>query len=231
MKFRKIDDHKIHCIISQEEMNEKGIALEDFLDHRDKTEEFLREILDEARYELDLEDMGHFYSVQMAVMPEGDVSLVISGEDHDSSEGALAELGKHLQDFKEIMEEAKAKLEQKHKDTQEQQDTIEPQNAAGQKKEVMNTPLWVEFPTLESCIEACRHMKCNKISSSEAYKYNDTYYLRICFVQEEHRIAGILLVMSEYSTQMITEDQGGFVIAEHGTLLCKERAIETLKSL
>lgn len=57
MKFRKLDDHKIHCIISQEEMNEKGMRIEDFLDHRDKTEEFLREILAEAKYELDLDDM------------------------------------------------------------------------------------------------------------------------------------------------------------------------------
>ena len=104
MKFRKLDDHKIHCIISQEEMNEKGMRIEDFLDHRDKTEEFLREILAEAKYELDLDDMGHYYSVQMAVMPEGDVSLVISGEEHDSPEDALSDFSKRLQDFKEIME-------------------------------------------------------------------------------------------------------------------------------
>lgn len=86
MQFRKIDEHKIHCIISQEEMSQKGIQIEDFLDHRDKTEAFLREILAEAKYELNLdEDMGRCFSVQMAVMPEGDVSLVISGEDHGST--------------------------------------------------------------------------------------------------------------------------------------------------
>ena len=55
MQFRKIDEHKIHCIISQEEMSQKGIQIEDFLDHRDKTEAFLREILAEAKYELNLE--------------------------------------------------------------------------------------------------------------------------------------------------------------------------------
>ena len=107
MQFRKIDEHKIHCIISQEEMSQKGIQIEDFLDHRDKTEAFLREILAEAKYELNLdEDMGRCFSVQMAVMPEGDVSLVISGEDHGSTEETLTEFGKRLQDFKEIMEEA-----------------------------------------------------------------------------------------------------------------------------
>ena len=105
MQFRKIDEHKIHCIISQEEMSQKGIQIEDFLDHRDKTEAFLREILAEAKYELNLdEDMGRCFSVQMAVMPEGDVSLVISGEDHGSTEETLTEFGKRLQDFKEIME-------------------------------------------------------------------------------------------------------------------------------
>ena len=68
MQFRKIDEHKIHCIISQEEMSQKGIQIEDFLDHRDKTEAFLREILAEAKYELNLdEDMGRCFSVQMAV--------------------------------------------------------------------------------------------------------------------------------------------------------------------
>ena len=49
MQFRKISDTKIHCVISQEEMWEKGIEIDDFLDHREKTEEFLREILAEAR--------------------------------------------------------------------------------------------------------------------------------------------------------------------------------------
>ncbi len=75
----------------------------------------MREILAEAKYELNLdEDMGRCFSVQMAVMPEGDVSLVISGEDHGSTEETLTEFGKRLQGFqREIMEEAKRKLDAK----------------------------------------------------------------------------------------------------------------------
>ena len=38
MKFKKISDTTIRCIISQQEMWEKGIEIDDFLDHRDKTE-------------------------------------------------------------------------------------------------------------------------------------------------------------------------------------------------
>ena len=222
MKFRKLDDHKIHCIISQEEMNEKGMRIEDFLDHRDKTEEFLREILAEAKYELDLDDMGHYYSVQMAVMPEGDVSLVISGEEHDSPEDALSDFSKRLQDFKEIMEEAKRKLDEK---------TQEKKTAAKPEKTVLEVPVWVGFPTLDACIHACHHLQEQKGLSSAAYKYHDTYYLRIKFSEEEHQVAGTLLVVSEFGTEILTDDHGGAVIVEHGTVLCKEHAVETLAML
>ena len=206
MQFRKIDEHKIHCIISQEEMSQKGIQIEDFLDHRDKTEAFLREILAEAKYELNLdEDMGRCFSVQMAVMPEGDVSLVISGEDHGSTEETLTEFGKRLQDFKEIMEEAKRKLDVKKEKLQKEADALEgveteeagltaeeekttetsPQEQAPQeaKKErtVLNTPIWVAFSNLDDCISACHNLQSQKGLSSAAYKYKDTYYIRFQF--------------------------------------------------
>lgn len=247
MKFRKLDDHKIHCIISQEEMNEKGMRIEDFLDHRDKTEEFLREILAEAKYELDLDDMGHYYSVQMAVMPEGDVSLVISGEEHDSPEDALSDFSKRLQDFKEIMEEAKRKLDEKKEKMQESEEveekkqemqtedsaekTQEKKMAAKPEKTVLEVPVWVGFPTLDACIHACHHLQEQKGLSSAAYKYHDTYYLRIKFSEEEHQVAGTLLVVSEFGTEILTDDHGGAVIVEHGTVLCKEHAVETLAML
>lgn len=256
MQFRKIDEHKIHCIISQEEMSQKGIQIEDFLDHRDKTEAFLREILAEAKYELNLdEDMGRCFSVQMAVMPEGDVSLVISGEDHGSTEETLTEFGKRLQDFKEIMEEAKRKLDVKKEKLQKEADALEgveteeagliaeeekttetsPQEQAPQeaKKErtVLNTPIWVAFSNLDDCISACHHLQSQKGLSSAAYKYKDTYYLRFQFSEEEHQVAGVILVVSEYGKEILTDDHGGAVIAEHGNILCKENAVETLARL
>ncbi len=256
MQFRKIDEHKIHCIISQEEMSQKGIQIEDFLDHRDKTEAFLREILAEAKYELDLDvDMGRYFSVQMAVMPEGDVSLVISGEDHDSTEDTLAEFGKRLQDFKEIMEEAKRKLDAKKEKLQREADAVEeaktqedgshieekktsessPKEQTKQvvekERTVLNTPIWVAFSSLDDCISACHHLQSQKGLSSAAYKYKDTYYLRFQFSEEEHQVAGVILVVSEYGKEILTDDHGGAVIAEHGSVLCKENAVETLARL
>lgn len=251
MQFHKISDHKIHCIISHEEMDEMGIAIDDFLDHRDKTEAFLREILAEAKYELDLDDMGHYFSVQMSVMPEGDVSLVISGEDSkEDATAALTELGKRLQDFRELMEEARQQLEkqknrQKEGDSQ-QQETQEGQTtkqaeavpSSGQddtkqsvRHEILQVPVWVGLPTLDACIRVSKHLVNQRGLASAVYKYRDTYYMRLMFSDEEHQMAGTILTVAEYTGEIFTDDQGGAMIHEHGTVICADHAIETLASL
>lgn len=226
MQFRKINNNKIHCVISQEEMLEKGIELDDFLDHREKTEEFLREILAEARYELDLRDMGQYYSVQMSVMPEGDISLVISGEKQNSMEGALAEFGKRLQDFKHIVEEAKNAFDvggeiiakKIPKEERETEPTTE-------------TPIWAEMSSLEHSIVIAKELDGNPYVDSSLYKYKDAYYMQIIFALKQRQIAGTILKISEFAENVFTQNQGGELILEHGVPICVHNAIETLAKL
>lgn len=92
MKFKRISEKQIQCLISQEELVEKGIAIDDFLDHRDKTEEFLREVVDEAQDALDIEEMGHFFSVQMHILKTGNISLIINLEGDDGHGESLADV-------------------------------------------------------------------------------------------------------------------------------------------
>ncbi len=240
MKFKKIGENKIHCILTQEEMDAYGIQLDDFLDHKDKTEDFLRKVLAEARYELDLSDMGQYYSVQIAMMPGGDVSLIISGEPAKNSQDPLDEFTKHLQDFKEILEEAKHKLNEKNIEAKNAGDTSskkedqkEEKKAASKKniKAVLDTPLWVCFKKLDDCILACKKMHLQGTYQSALYKYDDAYHLRLQFTDGEHQVAGIILVVSEYGDDIVTDAAGGAFIAEHGTCICKENAIDMLRAL
>ena len=104
MKFKRISEKQIQCLISQEELIEKGIAIDDFLDHRDKTEEFLREVVDEAQDALDIEEMGHFFSVQMHILKTGNVSLIINlegDEGHNSVMDEIIESAESLGKFKD----------------------------------------------------------------------------------------------------------------------------------
>lgn len=118
MRFRKIDNHKFQCVITQQEMQEKGFTIEDIIDERERMEAFTRAVLAEARYEFDFDNFGTHIAVQITAMPDGDVSLLICGEDSDESdesgevtlEDSLLEFGKHLQNFKEIMQKAKEQI-------------------------------------------------------------------------------------------------------------------------
>lgn len=241
MRFRKISDTKIHCVISQEEMWEKGIEIDDFLDHREKTEEFLREILSEAKYELDLKDMGHFFSVQMSVMPEGDVSLVISGEKAEDMEGALSEFGKKLQDFKEIMSQAKKQLEEKNniktatdkKGDEIQKDVKEEELVGGEAAltDMLKRPLWVKIPSMDRCIRLAKMLEKTGELESAWYKYRDDYYFCLTLKQGEHQVAGIILLLSELAEEIFTDDQGGDLLREHAECLLSSEAVQTIAIL
>lgn len=226
MKFRKLSENKIHCIISQEEMDEKGIAIDDFLEHQDKTEEFLREILAEAKYELDIKDMGYYYSVQLSVMPEGDVSLVISSEGRQNMDDTLTEFGKRLQDFKEIMSEAKKQLEAKKPLQQEAKASVH-----NPLEEKLSRPIWVRTGCLENCIAMAKNLQFQGKLDSALYKYDDEYFLRLSFTEKEHQVAGTILIVSEYSAEVFTDEQGGGLLLEHAVAICKDHAIEMLAQL
>lgn len=233
MQFHKISDTKIHCVISQEEMWEKGIEIDDFLDHREKTEHFIREVLAEAKYELDLKDMGCFYSVQMSVMPEGDVSLVITGEHSNST---LEEFGKRLQNFKEVMEEAKKQMNNKKEQISEPEQETEAQDEEtcviqSRIQEVLDTPIWASVSSLDRCITISKQLAPQCELESAVYKYDDTYYMQLLFLEKESQVARTIMVVSEYAQSIFTEDQGGDLILEHGTPICAEHAVETLAAL
>lgn len=237
MRFRKISDTKIHCVISQEEMWEKGIEIDDFLEHREKTEDFLREILSEAKYELDLKDMGHFFSVQMSIMPEGDVSMVISEEKADDMEDALTEFGKKLQDFKEIMSQAKKQLEEKKgiAATSDKKADVQTDVQEEAQKEILTDmlkrPLWVKLSSIDRCIYLAKILEKKGELESAWYKYRGSYYFCLTLMQGEHQVAGIILLLSELAEEIITDDQGGDLLREHAECLLPEKAVQTMAAI
>ena len=45
MRFKRIDEETVRCLISESELNENGLELEDFLNNKGKTEDFLKKII------------------------------------------------------------------------------------------------------------------------------------------------------------------------------------------
>ena len=51
MKFNRVDDTRVECIISEEDLEEYGIGLQDLLTKKKEAMDFLREIIEKAEEE------------------------------------------------------------------------------------------------------------------------------------------------------------------------------------
>ena len=52
MDFRKIDDNTVQCRMTEEEMNEYGLEIEDFFTDQEKSRDFLEQIVEMAEEEV-----------------------------------------------------------------------------------------------------------------------------------------------------------------------------------
>ena len=58
MRFRKLDEKTICCMLSEEDLTDNDITIEDFIHNRDNVQYFLEEIIETAREEVGFENGG-----------------------------------------------------------------------------------------------------------------------------------------------------------------------------
>lgn len=85
MKFNRVDDTRVECIISEEDLEEYGIGLQDLLTKKKEAMDFLREIIEKAEEEVDYKPMeGVVMPMQVTVTPDNRISITLS-EDPDGT--------------------------------------------------------------------------------------------------------------------------------------------------
>mgnify|MGYP002622953395 CR=1 FL=1 len=232
MKFKKIGEDKIRCVITKEEMEMSGMELGDFVSDQEKTQSFIRDILAEACEALGIETHAKAYSVQMTVMPEGDVALLISPDSNSGLATAIEELKKHLTGLQETLSTTKNEksisgstadvpVQDAKKLTDESDEVTE---------QYMDTPLWGILPDLDSAIALCKKIPNYKGMQSVLYRYGDDYYIKLNFKLTRRQISAVILVIAEYATQMFTETFDGAFLLEHGTVIC-DNCVEKLSMI
>jgi len=78
MRFKRIDVDTVRCIISEEELMENGLEVDDFLQNDGRTESFLRKIISMAEEEVGYKVQGGNITIQVAVLPEHTLALTFS---------------------------------------------------------------------------------------------------------------------------------------------------------
>ena len=224
MKFKRINENVIRCVITKEEMYEYGMEVSELVDNRDKAEDFLRKVMQEARYELDYKTSGGALSVQIALLPEGDVAMTIAESMPDQIENQMNRLKAYIEDFQKVL---KQKVDEQN----------DPKKGEGKKANNVvqqfnniSEAIWIKCASLDVCMDAASVIDEKCIKASSLYSYKGAYYYRFELSNNEN-VGELFLSLCEFGQEIFLESQGARVIYEHGRCIVKQDAIATLKNL
>ncbi|WP_026515830.1 adaptor protein MecA [Butyrivibrio sp. MC2021] len=94
MEFRRINKDTVTCIITEDDMDEQGIKLEDLFEKKKEAMEFLHDVMRKAEEEVDYKPTGSFMPMQITVLPDHSISLTLS----ENASASFGEILKNLTD-------------------------------------------------------------------------------------------------------------------------------------
>ena len=94
MEFKRINKDTVTCIITEDDMDEQGIKLEDLFEKKKEAMDFLHEVMRKAEEEVDYKPTGSFMPMQITVLPDHSISLTLS-------ENASASIGEIIRNLTE----------------------------------------------------------------------------------------------------------------------------------
>jgi adapter protein MecA 1/2 len=94
MEFKRINKDTVTCIITEDDMDEQGIKLEDLFEKKKEAMDFLHEVMRRAEEEVDYKPTGSFMPMQITVLPDHSISLTLS----ENSSASFGEILKNLTD-------------------------------------------------------------------------------------------------------------------------------------
>ncbi|WP_408070999.1 adaptor protein MecA [Butyrivibrio sp. JL13D10] len=92
MKFTRVNKDTVNCIITEDDMDEQGLKLEDLFDKSKEAMDFLHDVMERAVEEVDYKPQGAFTPMQITVLPDHSISLTLS----ENADGAFADMLKNL---------------------------------------------------------------------------------------------------------------------------------------
>lgn len=215
MKFSKIDDVTVRCVLSEEDMKEQGIEIEDFFKNKDKTQKFLEAIVEQAREEVGYEAESGMLAMQVMPLPENGLSIVFS----ENSEGSIKNM---IQGMKDAVEDA----------TEEISNLVEvkSQNTDNRKSVLRN----FRFKTLWDVESFCGDIPTEKKFKSRLYKneMDMYYYLVLEKGRNSARLFNAICDKASEFGEFVSDDVSmAEFYHEHFTIIIDKNAVNIMSSI
>lgn len=248
MKFKKVNNHIVKCLISEEEIVEMGFELEDICKNQDRASEFMKEIITKGNEE-GYEISENVTAVQATLLPDHRVVLCFTDGETDGmvdktienllrAFGLVNSIGKDkLEDISRLNGQEKKEafdecLEEvaSAKELSEAQKTGRKDDKEETAEHVIEPQKYIlEFNNLDSIEEFC---KVAPAVPSTLYKKEGIYYM-LSDLTEAQSInrSTFLLQAGEFTSSLKREHLESGYLEEHCDVLIQENPMEVLREL
>lgn len=221
MRFKRISTDTVRCIVTQDELKENGLEMDDFLSNNGRTEEFLRKMIALAEQEVGFKVQGGPLTIQVAVLPENKLALTFSEK----------QVG-NLMEILESLRSAMSNLSNAVNDKTKEKVSKEPVTAA--KKDLY----LLEFTDLDSLQAFCAGLADD---IEEQLQMNSELYLLedenvYCLIlrrgeMDEKQICRIMSASIEFMDAVSAHEGQVAYIREHGKIVLTDHAISQMQRL
>ncbi len=209
MKFSRVNDHTIHCIISKEELEGNGLTLEDIIGRKVDAMQYLHRVVLEAARQEHLKMNTGFTSMQVQARTDGSVILTIS---NDNPEEPAAE--DPMQALREAIETV---LSSKERGKSETKESSKPRQYC------------YRFYALADAAACCRRLpQLARMNTSLWHAKNGDYHMLVASEKEDLLLQKAILAMNEFGTFAETTPEAVAYMMEHETCILKENAAAQL---
>lgn len=226
MRFKRINMDTVRCIVSETELIENGLQMDDFLQNDGKTEDFLRKIVSMAEEEVGFKVQGGPLSVQVAVLPEHLLALTFS-ERPDSN------ILNILQNLKSAVDSL-SNLGSRNEDTgpDDQQEKEADTLAEGYDKRLYV----LGFRNMDQIITYAKSIVLEEPVVSSVFRLQERgstgYYLMIeRNGLGDKEICRVISASVEFMEDASANIHKAAYLAEHGTCVLEKDALEILQKL
>lgn len=221
MRFKRISTDTVRCIVTQDELEANGLAMDDFLSNDGRTEEFLRKMIALAEQETGFKVQGGPMTIQVAVLPENTLALTFS----ERQGGNLLEL---LEGLRSAMSNLSDAVNEKKQQKSGQAPVPEEQKDA----------YLLEFSDINSLQAFCTSLA----EGIEEQMQMDSMLYRLreegiyCLIvqrgsMDEKGVCRIMAASLEFVAAVSDEKSQLAYIKEHGECIVQSGAITTLQGI
>lgn len=224
MEFIRIDENTVRCIVTEDDMKEYNVELDDFIKNKSKVQEFLHLIVEKASDEIGYEPKDGLLAMQIMMLPKNRLAITFSEKMEEDGE---------LEDL--IQQVAGATLEKVSSLKELFEETAPPEKPKEENKKKKTPPVHIfEFDKLENFEQFSCILSDKLLVKSSLYKddKSKSYYM----IAEKGRLSkvnytSVCRIASEYGKYVSDRQERKAYIEEHLTCIIPAKAVKVMRNV